>query len=107
GWACMPGMIVRVAVRADVTAATRREVAGAGVAAGHFARQQAGETTYLGAREDEEVLDGVVVVGTELRHLQVEAEARAHGRGHRPDRACRASAVGAGIRSRHPRRGSG
>lgn len=74
-------MIVRVAVPADVTAATRREVPGADIAVRHFARQQAGAATYLVARVDDEVIGGVLVVHTELRHLQVDAGARGGGVG--------------------------
>ena len=59
----MPGVIVRVATTEDVTAASRQEPAGANVAISHFARQEAGDATYLVAREGPEVLGNVVVVG--------------------------------------------
>lgn len=74
-------VIVRVATPEDVTAASRQEPAGANIAVSHFARQEAGDATYLVAREEQEVLGNVLVVGTELRHLQVNESARGQGLG--------------------------
>lgn len=74
-------MIVRVAVPADVTAASRREPPGAEAAVGDDARRYPGEATYLVAREADEVIGGVLVARGELRHLQVDSRARGRGVG--------------------------
>lgn len=74
-------VIITVATPDDVEAASRNEPPGANVAAAHYARQQAGQATYLVAREGDRVLGHCLVVQAEVQHLHVQADARGRGVG--------------------------
>ena len=74
-------MIVRIATADDARDAAREEPPGANVAQRHYARQRAGEALFLIARTTDRVLGAGLLVGTELRHLQVNPDARGRGVG--------------------------
>lgn len=75
---------VRPCVEADVAALSAEEPPGADIATRMFARQQRGETAYLLAEVDGDVVGyGELVLDArpELRHLQVKATYRGRGIG--------------------------